>query len=356
MPSLKSSDVSRMRLVAQRVMGERCPDAVAAVRHLTCAQGQDFPGSTMSVALRTKGRSLGAVWAAYDSGEMVRSWPMRGTLHVVAAEDLGWMLELTGPAMVRSTARRREQLGLTDADLGRAEELAREALAGGGLVRAELLGVWERAGIAVEGGRGYHLLFHLALRGVICQGPMVGREQAFVLNDAWIRAPRRLGRDEAVAEWLRRYVVGHGPVPVADFLWWTKLLRRDVAPVLAQVRAEVEVVDVDGVEHWMRPGLADEYAGAVRRAASEPVLLPGFDEMMLGYGDRRALLTEEEELLVVPGRNGVFRPIVVHGGRAVGTWKRPARSGAVVEVTPFGGALPAVVERALPRLTASLPV
>lgn len=326
----------------------------ATVRHLTCTQGQDYPGSTTSIALRTASRSLADVRDAYDSGAIVRSWPMRGTLFVVAAEDLGWMLSLTSEAVLRSTLRRREELGLDEGHLELAEQVAREVLTGGGLVRAALLDAWTAAGLRVHEGRGYHTLFHLSVTGVLCQGPTERKEQRFVLVEEWIPAPRQLDRETALVHWLLRYVLSHGPVPLADFLWWTKLRRSDLDPVLDEVRSQVGVITVDGVEHWVDPAVLQSFPKR-SRATATPLLVPGFDELVLGYGDRRAVLTKDEEQLVVPGRNGVFRPTVIHRGRALATWKRPTRKAAPVTVEPFDGPLPGRVQTALPRLTDDLP-
>ena len=105
------ADVARMRLLSQRLV-DPLASPTEVVRHLTCTQGQDYPGSSVSIALRTTSRRLQDVRDAYDSGTIVRSWPMRGTLFVVPAEDLGWMLGLTSERVRRETTRRREQLGL----------------------------------------------------------------------------------------------------------------------------------------------------------------------------------------------------------------------------------------------------
>lgn len=349
----RMTDVARMRLISQGLI-EPMGSAAEVVRAFGCTQGQDFPGSTLSVALRTTDRTVGGVRAAYDAGQIVRTWSMRGTLFVVAAEDLGWMLSLTAERTLAQTARRREALELGDADLYRAEEIAREVLTGPGLTRRELLEVWTERGHAVEDGRGYHSLVHLAVRGVLCQGPMSGAEQRWVLTDEWITSPRALVGEEAMAEWVRRYVTTHGPVPIAEFSWWTKLPKRPLAPVLAALRPEFEVVEVDGVEHWMASDLPDRWA-TLRRRTTAPLLLPGFDEVVLGYGDRSAVLTKQEEALVVPGGNGVFKPTLIHHGRAIGTWARPRRRGEPVTATAFADPLPAPVTRALPVLTAALP-
>src|SRR4051794_41881835 len=79
---------------------------------MTALQAQDYGGALTSVALRTDGGARADVEAALSSGEVVRSWPMRGTLHLVAAHDLAWLLELTAARQAAAAARRRRPLGL----------------------------------------------------------------------------------------------------------------------------------------------------------------------------------------------------------------------------------------------------
>lgn len=348
------ADVARMRLLSQRLV-QPMGSATEVVRHFGCLQGQDFPGSTVSVALRTTERTRQEVFDSYDAGQIVRSWPMRGTLFVLPAQDLGWMLSLTADGLLRATSRRREALGLDTSTLDTAEQVARNTLSGGGLNRTDLLEAWTEAGVQVRDGRGYHLIFHLAVRGIICQGPMDGTQQRFVLSHEWIDRPRTLERPAAVAELFTRYVRSHGPVPAAQFLWWTKLAKRDLTPVLDQLPDDLQVIDVDGVPHWVDAQVLQDYPAA-KRSTAAPLLLPGFDEVVLGYGDRRAVLTAEQEKKVVPGGNGVFRATVVAAGRAVGTWQRAKRRGDPVVVDPFDDELPAPVQRAVGRLSATLPV
>jgi hypothetical protein len=188
---------------------------------------------------------------------------------------------------------------------------------------------------------------------VIVYGPVAGREQHLRLTAEWISAPRRLGRDEAIATWLWRYLTGHGPATVKDFCWWTKLGVTEVRPVLDQVTDKLESISVDGVELWHAPGLLDRYAG-LRSECRGPLLVPRFDEILLGYGDRTATLAAEHVDLVVPGHNGVFAPVVLHQGVAVATWRRHARATDPVDVTGFGP-LPAAVTRSLPPAESGVP-
>src|SRR3954469_5057975 len=135
-------EVALLRLVAQRIAGPRATSPADAVGRLLAVQGQDYPGALTSVALRTAGAKRGDVEAALDAGEIVRSWPMRSTLPLVPAEDLGWLLALCGPQVLAGAGRRRAQLGLDAHDAERARALAADALSGNGrLGRSALLRV-----------------------------------------------------------------------------------------------------------------------------------------------------------------------------------------------------------------------
>jgi DNA glycosylase AlkZ-like len=344
-----------MRLVAQRIAGPPERSAIEAVHWMTAMQAQDFKGALTSAALRTKSRSMRDVEVALAAGDVVRSWPMRGTLHLVAAEDLPWMLDTMAQRAVARSVARRSQLGIEDATLAKARDVAHLVLSGRRrLTRAELLASWEQAGLATSGGRGYHLLGHLAQTGFLCFGPMKGCEQGVVLIEDWIRSARRLDKEEALGELARRYFRSHGPATSKDFTRWTNLVAADVRAGLALARPELETLDVDGVEYLMDPQTPDRL-DRWRSSAQGVFLLPGFDEFILGYADRTAQLPAEFADRIVPGGNGMFKATVVSCGVVVGTWKRGGRSSKpALETVPFT-TLPAEVSAEIPRAFASLP-
>ena len=348
--------IRRLRLTAQRLVA---PEATPtdAVRGLLALQGQDLPGARWSVGVRAPGATEAAVVVAFAEGRIVRSWPLRGTLHVVAAEDLGWLLALTADRTLASAASRRAALRITAADIERADLIARDVLAGGrALGRRELLAALEAGGVSVQGQRGYHLLWCLALAGTLVLGPPIGREQGFVLLSAWVPGPRRLERDEALGELVTRYVSGHGPVTAADVARWAGLTLADVRRGIAVAGQAITSLTLDGTDHLVAPGLLDTPAaqqeaagadgagpgeagagGAGPRAAVH--LLAGFDEYILGYRDRSAALAPRDADLVVPGGNGMFKPTVLVDGEVVGTWTRTVRAREVLlQPTLFPGA------------------
>lgn len=329
-------EVALLRLVAQRLASPGFDSPADAVRWLTAVQAQDYHGALTSIALRYTDRSRAGVEAALDAGEVVRSWPMRGTLHFVAAEDLPWMLELLTPRVLSAAASRRAQLGLDATALDRARRMAAEALAGGGrLSRAELFAVWDASGLSTTAQRGYHMLWHLAQSGLLCFGPVREREQLVVLVEEWINDPRRPGRDQALCELAWRYFSSHGPATLNDFMRWTKLVAADARAGLSLAKPRLARIEVEGVEHFMHPQ-APELLDACRAAAEGIFLLPGFDEFILGYENRVAVVPPEFASRLVPGANGMFRPTVVIEGRVVATWNHVG-SGARrrLEVVPF---------------------
>ncbi|HEY2765961.1 MAG TPA: winged helix DNA-binding domain-containing protein [Pseudonocardiaceae bacterium] len=348
-------DIALLRLAAQRIAGPGFATAAEAVRWLTAAQAQDYPGAVTSVALRTESKTRAGVEAALNAGEIVRSWPMRGTLHFVLAEDLPWMLDLTTERLITGAASRRAALGLDPPTIEHAGRLATEALAGGRQLRRDsLLAIWDEAGLLTVKQRSYHFIWHLAQTGTLCYGPTRDGEQHLVLLDEWVPRPRRLEREEALGEWALRYFRSHGPATIRDFAWWTKLLAADVKTGLAIARSRLERAEVDGVEYFMAPETPD-LLDACRSRAQGVFLLPGFDEYMLGYQNRDAVLPAEFAQRVVPGNNGMFQSTVVAGGQVTGTWKRTGRgSKQTVVATPFTS-FSSRVREAVPRLYEALP-
>src|SRR6476661_2438677 len=239
-------EIALLRLAAQWLVGPGAASPVAAVRRLGAVQAQDFPGAVTSVALRTAARRRKDVEVALDDGEIVRTWPMRGTLHLLAADDLRWMIELLASRSLTALTARWAQLGLSESDAERSREL---------------ITAIDDGGVATAGQRGYHLLGYLARTGTLCLGPTDGAgEQLFVLVDDWVPAARSRTRDEALGELALRFFLGHGPATVHDLARWAGLPLRDVRAGLEVARPRLATLDVDGVEHLMDPAAPDRLA------------------------------------------------------------------------------------------------
>ena len=329
------SDVGHRRLVSQRIAGERFSHPAAVVRWMGAMQAQDYQQALWAIALRTAGATVADVEAAIADREIVQTWLMRGTLHFVAAENAKWMLELLTPRIVASAKTRQRQLDLDERILERCRELLGEALHGGRRVtRSGAMHLLEDAGISPKGQRGYHILAHLAQTGLICLGPLQGKEQTFVLLDEWAPAARRLSRADALAELAGCYFASHGPATVQDFAGWAGLTLADARAGIEAASPSIHSEERAGSVYWSGIGTSQPHNKTLD--SSSVYLLPGFDEYLLGYKDRGDVLAVEHANKVAPGGNGVFFPIIVVGGQIVGTWKRTLKKrGVSILLRPF---------------------
>lgn len=323
MPPTGSPALRAARIAAH---GFRSPaaDAVAVVERLAAVQAQDLGAAKWAVGSRMSRPSVEAIDAAIESRRIVRSWPMRGTLHLMPSRILRPVLKITSPRVLASARSRYAQLELSEVEYRLARDAAERLLAGGGSAsRNELAETWEAAGIRSDGQRAYHLIGWLARDAVLCCGPVDGRTQRFALLDEWAPAgtDEPAGRDETLGELFTAYVTGHGPATIADFAWWTGLTKADAKSALAAAGDRVEPFRGD-LDRFVAAGSTDAAPARPRSALA----LAAFDEYLLGYADRSAVCDPRYADVVIPGGNGVFQPLLVLEGRVVGTWRREGTS------------------------------
>lgn len=314
---------------------QRRAEVAAVVTWMGAMQAQDPASGLWSFGARLPGFTVGDVTAALERREALRTWPMRGTVHFVPARDAHWMLDLMGSRALSGAARRRAFLGLSEDVVDRAVDVLAAALAGGGrLTRAQCLAVLAEHGIETAGQLGYHLLWYASQRGVLCIAPNIGSEQSFALLDEWVPDPHRPERDEALATIAVRHFRSHGPTTRQDFAGWTGLPAADARRAIAAAGERLASVTVDGGEMYLDPAVLDGPPSAPD--GPEVLVLPGFDEYLLGYKDRSLMLAEEHRPAIIPGNNGMFQATVVRDGRVIGTWKRTLATTKVrIDVRPL---------------------
>ena len=339
---MDGASIASQRLRNQHIAtGAALESAADVVAELGAVQAQDYAGGLWAVGLRTANATALEVERALAGRSILRTWPMRGTLHFIAAADARWMLDLLGPRVILAIKPRMLQLELDDAVLARSRKLVTRALAGNRqMPRRDLYARLEAAGISTSGGRGVHIMLRLALEGLICFGARERKQHTVALLDEWAPGARTMARPESLAELARRYFTSHGPATRRDFAWWSGLKAADVTEAIHLARAHL-VRDVnDGEETWC--GAASPRASDEALAAA--YLLPPFDEYTVAYKDRTAVLHPKYAGRAQSG--GMLSPAIVVGGRVVGTWKRTtSRDG--VTVTPAFFTRPTAAERRL---------
>jgi len=324
-----ASSLSAERLHRQLISRQPSARPVApvdVVRWFGAMQAQDYHASLWAIGLRTAGARQADVEAALADGSVIRMHGFRGTWQHVARDDARWMLGLVGARLVAANTRRMSAVGLEPKTLERALGRMARALEGGPpLTRDELEAALARGSIDSDGGRLMHILWYAELRGLLCSGARRGKQQTFALFDERVPPARALDRPAALAQLAERYFRSRGPATERDFAWWSGLGLGEAREAIALARPRLARVERDGRQYWSTGDAAGDVGDAVR-------LLPAFDECLIAYQDRAAFVEAAHTRKINAG-GGRLEPIVLLGGRAVGTWRRTA--GAPLSVQPF---------------------
>jgi hypothetical protein len=321
-----------LRAAAQRLHRPselRTPADVA--RAMAGAQAQDARAGRLSFRSRNARLTAADVdRARTEERSLVRAWVMRGTIHLLDAEDATWMLPLFEPGIAEWSRRRLGQLGMKEGAVERALREVRRALeADGPLSRPELTAGLQAKGIDLNPATRLHIFSLAVTSGIACFGPDVAGNAALVRRGDWLGAPPPDDREAALRDLARRYFAAFCPATEADFAGWAGLPLRDIRIGLAGVAGELTEVRVGDSPAWRpRSGVPRPRQGVVR-------LLPAWDTYLMGHRDRDFIASPDRWRRIFPG-GGILRPAILVDGVAVGTWtsKRSGRR-LKAEIEPF---------------------
>ena len=335
---MTTSDIAHRRLYNQHLSRPDFETPGDVVRWFGAVQAQDLLGSLYAIGLRMPAATEQLVEQAIADKAIVRTWPMRGTIHFVPPEDTRWMLKLLAHRRSVKARGMYRKVGLTEETFALAGEVFTRALEGGKqLERKELYAALSEAGITTGGDpRGLHMLGYWAQEGLICPGPRKGKQQTFTLLDEWIPQGRMLEGEEAISALASRYFMSHGPATAYDFAWWTGLTITE-ARLGAQLAGQDLVQEtIGGQTYWSGPE-SPPAAGS----GPDAYLLPPYDEFTVAYRDRSAFL---DPALLEEAMHGIGPSIIIEG-RLAGTWKRTlTKSEVVINVSPLASLGPLSME------------
>jgi hypothetical protein len=327
-------EIARWRLRSQHLVKPHAASASEVIRSLLAVQAENSNQAAWAVATRTQHPDAGELRALLDEGTVVRTHVLRPTWHFVAAEDVGWLLELTAPRIRPVIARQLERVyGLTGAGLDRAASLVLDVLTEqSDQTREQLADHLRENGVEPEGQMLMLLLGLLELDRLVCSGRWLDGKHTYAAFAERVPSPRRLDRDEALAELALRYFTGHGPATERDLAYWATLTLGDVRRGLGQVRDRLASFEHDGRTFWHAP--ADP--PPAKRQAPAGHLLQILDEVYRGYQDSRMVLDSEG---LVPGGREAAIGMALVDAQVVAGMKRTIGRRVVFEVTPYNGTL-----------------
>ena len=320
------------RLHHQQLIPSSKKDPAAVVGCLGAMQAQDFSGAKWAIGLRAPACHESNVEDAFNDGLILRTHVLRPTWHFVAADDIKWMLALSGPRVHAANAYYYKQFGLDAKVFARSCAMISRVLDGGNFkTRAELAVALRKARVPADGLKLAYIMMHAELEGVITSGPRRGKQFTYALLDERAPRARTLDREKALAELAKRYFTSRGPATIRDFVWWSGLTAKDAELGISAVQPKLKQEAIDGRVYW---SAATPAARATK--GSIALLLPTYDEYLIAYKDRSAVIDSTQAANIVARSNGAFPHHLVIDGTLVGSWRcKVDRNSVSVEVAPY---------------------
>ncbi|HTX80460.1 MAG TPA: winged helix DNA-binding domain-containing protein [Longilinea sp.] len=324
------ANIAAARLISQQIAGTKFRVAKDLVDWMGAMQAQDYAMAKWAVGIRLPGSTERVVETAIDNGEILRTHLLRPTWHLVSANDIHWMLELTAPKIKASLKSRDRELELSEAILTKSNTIIEKTLGGGRtLTRDEIIDELKKAKIATGNNRASHLLVHAELDGIICSGAIKGRKQTYALLEERVPQKKRLTREDALTTLAKRYFSSLCPATLQDFTWWSGLSAGDAKRASEMVKSDFILETIDSRIYWVT------HSFSFPKTDNESVyLLPAFDEFIISYSNRAASLPFEGKRKAVSD-NGIFRPTIVVNGQVMGIWKRTIKKDKVLVETSY---------------------
>ena len=340
MPSLSWTQVSAFRLQRHH-LACRAPrqSLVTVVGDMGGVQAQLMAAAQMSLWARVQDLTPQDVARALTTERtLVKAWCLRGTVHLLPAEELPVYTAAVQRSAVQATQRWLASSGLGPEEMAIMTQAIAEALSSGPLTSRQLA---ERV-VAMLGAQARPWVEHswggavkqACLQGLLCFGPNQGQEVTFVRREQWLPNLADLPVAEAETALLRRYLQSYGPATLPDFAAWTGMRVSEVLPVRQRLGDEAVEVDVEGKKALL---LRQDVAAIQAMPADDQTvrLLPSFDAYLLGHRDKGHLV-DEAHYKQVYRKAGWLSPVVLVDGRVAGVWSQARRGRRLcMMVQPF---------------------
>ncbi len=321
------SEIAIARLINQQIVGTGFKKPQDLVSWMGAMQAQDYQMSKWAVGIRLSGTTDATIENALNKGEILRTHILRPTWHLVAPYDIRWMTELTAPQIISSMKSRLKELEITPEILKKSNVIIEKALSGNKhLTREELMAALEAQNIATKGGdnRPAHLMYMAELSNIVCSGINKGKQQTYALLDERVPVHKAISREEALAKLAHRYFSSHAPATLPDFCWWSGLTQGDAKKGIEAIKKDF-IFEKINEQTYLIPNTFK-----IPKQSESIFLLPAFDEYIISYKDRSAVLSETEHHKKSISNNGIFRPVIIHNGQAIGIWKRTVKKDKVI--------------------------
>ena len=341
-------NIALQRFFNQNIGQAKLKKPEEVVSWLGAMQGQEYAMAKWGIAQRMQEITDSEIENAFTRGEILRTHLLRPTWHFVTPADIRWMLSLTAPRVHAVNSYMYRKLELDNALFKRSSTALTKALQGGKhLTRVELASALQQAGIDTVGEfRMGYIMMRAELDALVCSGARRGKQFTYALLEGRVPQVKKMDRDEALVELTKRYFTNRGPATMKDFVVWSGLTMADVKRGIEMLKPKLAHEVIDGQTYWFAQSPMPPKA-----PSKTAHLLPIYDEYVMGYKDRSAMLSVLERDKFDAG-SIAFDNIIVIDGMLVGSWKRTLSKREVSIETNFNAQLTKAEQKAVAASTA----
>lgn len=328
---MKEKELLSYRLYNQQLSVSSFQTPAGLVSWMGAIQAQDYAMAKWAIGLRIENITDDLVEQAISEGTIIRTDILRPTWHLIAPADIRWMLQLTAPGIYKRMAYYDRQLGIEKRELLKSTKLFEKMLRGKQqLTRPELEAIFTKAKFNCEGMRFGHLLMHAELQGLICSGGRKGKQITYALLEERVPGVKKYNKAESLALLTQKYFQSHGPATLKDYVWWSGLTTLEAKEGITLLEGKIKSITLHEEVLW--------YIDLPRETKVDKTiyLLPNYDEYVVGYNNRAALIPEKNKSKISRAGNPLFSNTIIIDGQVQGTWKRTWKTnGVTIDSTVF---------------------
>ncbi|MDR0419059.1 MAG: winged helix DNA-binding domain-containing protein [Prevotellaceae bacterium] len=322
--------IAKIRTQSQQLINPQFNNPKDLVTWMGAVQAQDYAMSKWAVGIRLSSSTLGDVDKALLKGEILRTHVMRPTWHMVAAEDIRWMLKLCEKRQKAAIESWGRNFGLTKTFYAKGRRLLEKMLKGeSNLTKQEVEEGLNVRGMQVDKPQTSCILMLAEVEGIICSGIDKGRKHTYALLDERAPVTKNLHKEEALAELALRFFRSHSPASIQDFIWWSSLSATEVKQAIGLIQQDLIFEKFGEQDYILHKSWAQ-----ITEPDSILHFLPSYDEYLISYKNRTAVLDLKDHPKAF-NNYGIFQPVIMFNGDIVGNWKKTVKKGLVAIETSF---------------------
>jgi hypothetical protein len=327
---MTNQEISHRRLVSQKLYKTSPFSPQEIVHHLGAMQAQDYAMAKWAVGSRCNA-SEKEIEEAVNSAKIIRTHILRPTWHFVSADDIYWMLDISGPQVQRITISATKKYGFDVIKLNQTIAKIEKLLSGNNhLTRDEIMQELDIKKSSSQDFLSAAIMMHAELEGLVCNGKMKGRQITYALLEERVSKPKnKLTKEEGLAKLALRYFESHGLATLLDFSWWSGFAPTICNLAINAIELQLNCIEIENQKYWFGKNVSyeDDFRESVH-------FLPAFDEILISYKSREISILSEHQAKAFTN-NGIFKPIILENGKVIGTWKRTIKKDHVKIETEF---------------------